>query len=388
MKTIRPNKQLLSHIDLGTQQYWIFQLAGWCAMAILTYLSLNIWYTPGEWAPVVHSILQSIAGMIISLPLRYIVIASWNKSALSRLLFNGTAVLIAAIIWTVWRVNSFTWLTGEVIELADWGGWINASVIVFTAWLFCYYALRYYRESLEKERQAAEAQRAVLEAQANEERANFKRVEAEKHFHETQMRLLKNQLNPHFFLNALNSVSALIVRNDKTAALEMLARIGDFLRTSLANPEELHHTLEEELAALDLYLGIEKIRFGERLQTRFDIDPEALKATVPSLILQPLFENAIKHAVSKSQKPTLIEFNARIEDGSLLLELSDDGPGSTGRPDLQTFQEGSQIGLKNVQKRLQSAFSDKFSLEFGPGKDTGFDVRISIFDQAKTTKTV
>ncbi len=359
----------------GDRQYWTFQFAGWGAMALLSYLSLTVWYNPGQLAPILHTILQSLLGVVVSHPLRWIATKSWYRPFENRVLINGAAVIAASLVWTGLRITTFTWLTGEVIPFQDWGGWAFASVIVFGAWSFCYHAIKYYRLSSEQRRLAAEAQTAALRAQARAQQENFKRLEAEKLFKESQLRMLKYQLNPHFFLNALNSVSALVMRGDKQGAMEMLARIGDFLRVSLDDPEEVQHTLDEELDALSLYLSIEKVRFGERLQTQFDIDEAARHVLLPNLLLQPIFENAIKFAVSEKREPTLVTLSAAMEGDGLVLRVSDDGPGMGDEADRS---ESMGIGLTNVRQRLESSFGDRATLTLSNAEPTGLVVEIRI----------
>jgi len=365
--------------ELNDRQYWLFQFAGWTALAVFSVLSLNIWYTPGEFAPLVHSALQSVAGIIISHPLRYVARRTWTRKISTRAIVNVLAVLIAAGLWTVWRVSSFTWLTGEVIEFSDWGGWINLSVIVFVAWSVSYHALKYYRLSIQQRQLAAEAQTLALKAQAEAQHENLKRLEAEKLFQESQLRMLKYQLNPHFFLNALNSVSALVQRGKAADATEMLARIGDFLRVSLDDDGDLFHSLEEEIDAIETYLGIEKIRFGDRLATEFDVDAATKNTKLPVLLLQPLFENAIKHAVSKRTSRTTLSFSATQDANGVTLVLTDDGPGLTDAEE-EALASNQSIGLANVRNRLNSTFGDNASFRYGKGTKGGFEVSIRIED--------
>ncbi len=341
-----------------TRQYWTFQIAGWSAMALLSYLSLTVWYNPGEFAPAVHTLLQSALGIVISHPLRSVGKRLWQAPIAARIALNALAVIIASLIWSALRIQTFTWLTGEEIPVADYGGWVFASVIVFGAWSFCYHAFRYYRQSLEQRRVATEAQNAALRAQAKAQHESFKRLEAEKLFRDSQLRMLKYQLNPHFFLNALNSVSSLVRKGDSEDAMRMLARIGDFLRLSLADPEQVHHPLADELDALETYLDIERVRFGDRLRTEFEVAPDTLDATVPSFLLQPIFENAIKHAVGVSLDPTTIRLKTHSAEGNLFITVTDDGPGLQATATPVTGEGG--IGLLNVRQRLQSAYGGSF----------------------------
>lgn len=376
MQNVSTTEPTISQTD---RQYWICQFYGWGALTVFSILSLNIWYTPGEFAPLFHSALQSLVGIVLSHPLRYVARITWNDGLSRRILINTISVLLAASLWTVWRITSFTWLTGEVIEVSDWGGWINVSVIVFVGWSSTYHALKYYRQSIEQQRLAIEAQNSALAAEAKAHRENAKRVEAEKLTKESQLRMLKYQLNPHFFLNALNSVSALVRKNKRDEAMEMLARIGDFLRLSLDDTGDLFHTIEEEIDAVQSYLEIEKIRFGERLATEFEIDPSILDFKVPTMLMQPVFENAIKHAVSKSQSPTTIRFEAAREAHGVRLSVQDDGSQNSGNSKAQTA-ETLGIGLANVQSRLESAFGNNYQFSIRRS-NAGYNVDILINEE-------
>ena len=373
--TIQTSTRPNSSFAQTDRQYWICQFYGWGALAVFSILSLNIWYTPGEFAPLIHSVLQSIVGLILSHPLRYVAQRAWDENLFRRILFNTISVLIAAALWTIWRVSSFTWLTGQVIEVSDWGGWINVSVLVLVGWSATYHALKYYRQSIEQHRVAVEAQNSALAAEAKAQRENIKRMEAEKLSKETELRMLKYQLNPHFFLNALNSVSSLVRRNKSEEAMEMLARIGDFLRLSLDDSDDLFHTIEEEIDAAQCYLAIEKIRFGDRLNTEFEIDPAVLEFKVPTMLMQPVFENAIKHAVGKRQSPTKIRFEAVKDTRGVRLSVQDDGSPTEAE---NRHDDGTPgIGLANVQNRLESAFGNNFHFSIRRS-NAGFNVEILI----------
>lgn len=359
------------------RQYWTLQIAGWTAMGLLSYLSLTLWYNPGQLAPVLHTILQSILGIFVSHPLRWVASWVWDKSMFLRILVNAGAVAIASLVWTMLRLYSFTWLTGEEIPLSDWGGWMFASVIVFGAWTFCYHALKYYRHWIYEHQLAVEAQNTALRANEVAQRETLRRLEAEKLFQETQLRMLKYQLNPHFLFNALNSVSSLVQKGEASAATDMLARIGDFLRMTLDHSDEIRHTLKDELEALDLYLGIEKVRFRDRLQTRFEVEDGALQFEVPSLLLQPIFENSIKFGVSRTLAPTTISLHARIEEGWLWLKIHNDGSNESRNAGSQLARDSQGIGLLNVKQRLESAFGEDFRFEAGPDEAHGFCVEIA-----------
>jgi LytS/YehU family sensor histidine kinase len=297
---------------------------------------------------------------------------------LPRILVNAAGVAAASSIWTILRIYSFTWLTGEPIPLSDWGGWMFASVIVFGSWTFCYHALKYYRHFLTEHQLAVEAQNAALRANEVAHRETLRRLEAEKLFQDTQLRMLKYQLNPHFLFNALNSVSSLVRKGEAAAATDMLARIGDFLRMTLDHSDEFQHTLADELETLDLYLGIEKVRFRDRLKIVIEADEDTLQLEVPSLLLQPLFENSIKFGVSRALTPTTISFRAQIVEGRLCLTIQDDGSSPEKQDTAPSPNEAQGIGLINVRSRLQSAYGEDFSFEAGRTDPKGFRVSIAL----------
>src|SRR5262249_867201 len=188
---------------------------------------------------------------------------------------------------------------------------------------------------------------------------------------QAQLDALKMQLQPHFLFNTLNSISALL-EEDPESADQMLARLGDFLRMTLQNSGAQELSLHEELEFLRCYLDIERVRFQDRLHVVFSIDPETLTARVPNLVLQPLVENAIKHGISKRAGAGVVEIAAQREGSTLLLKVSDDGPGE--------FQPatGSGVGLANTRARLEQLYGSEHRFDFKQGDRGGFEVTLAI----------
>lgn len=190
---------------------------------------------------------------------------------------------------------------------------------------------------------------------------------------DAQLKMLRYQLNPHFLFNTLNAISTLILEKETKPANDMVIRLSEFLRHSLVNDPMKQVTLEQEITSLQLYLGIEKARFEDRLNVRFDVEPSALDALLPSLLLQPLVENAIKYAVSPSMDGGTITVSARVFAGQLLVEVLDDGPGCEN-----VAVAGCGVGLANCTERLQAVYGSDFSFSFGNrGGDSsaqGFEV--------------
>jgi hypothetical protein len=191
---------------------------------------------------------------------------------------------------------------------------------------------------------------------------------------EAQLSALRFQLNPHFLFNTLNAVSALVEEGDQQAAGEMIARLAEFFRATLADDPSVLVPLERELDLTHAYLEIEQVRFGSRLRIDEAVEANAMAILVPSLILQPLVENSIKHAVSRSKGAATITIRASVQEGRLSLQVEDDGgdapSGSSG--------EGFGVGLRNVSTRLHAVFGDRARLDAVPLLPTGFRATVLI----------
>ncbi len=192
---------------------------------------------------------------------------------------------------------------------------------------------------------------------------------------QAQLQSLRLQLQPHFLFNALNTVSAMIYENPRVAD-GMIARLGDLLRLSLRHTDAQQVTLAEELDFLDLYLDIMRARFEERLAVSIEVDPEARRALVPQLFLQPLVENSIRHAADPESGAVAIAVHAWRENGTLRLEVSDDGPGldaSASSP-----PGGNGIGLANTRQRLAHLYGPAHELRLETAAGGGLTVRLAI----------
>ena len=186
-----------------------------------------------------------------------------------------------------------------------------------------------------------------------------------------QLQALRMQLNPHFLFNALNSISMLVRGGRSSEAVRMLAGLGDLLRGVLDEERPGEVPLREELDFLRRYLAIEQIR-ADRLEVRMEVAPELMEARVPTLILQPLVENAIRHGISKSSAAGLVEIGAWRENGSLLLSVRDDGPGLSA----EGGREG--VGLANTRARLARMYGDQQGLEMENAEGGGTRVTLRL----------
>lgn len=231
--------------------------------------------------------------------------------------------------------------------LAEIGDLAVSWYFFIAAWGVLYVALSYAARMASAERQAA---RYRSQAQS------------------AQLQALRYQVNPHFLFNTLNSLSALVLRGRTDDAERMIASLATFFRTTLTRDAAQDLPLADEIQMQRLYLGIERVRFPERLTAVVDV-PEALaEVPVPGMILQPLVENAIKHGVARSQQPVTVTIRARREGARLRLTVEDDAAAT-----LQALP-GSGVGLTNVRERLAARFDGAASVITGPRKDGGFRV--------------
>ena len=188
--------------------------------------------------------------------------------------------------------------------------------------------------------------------------------------------MLRYQLNPHFLFNTLNSISTLVLLKQTESANAMLSRLSSFLRHSLVNEMASQVTLSEEVETLKLYLGIEKMRFEERLRSSFDIDPAVKDALLPSLLLQPLVENAVKYAVTPQEEGADITVSAVLDGDMVRITVADTGPGQSA-PVAKNFQS-TGVGLGNIQERLNQAYGEAHEFKIISGAQEGLTVVIAL----------
>jgi len=185
---------------------------------------------------------------------------------------------------------------------------------------------------------------------------------------EAELNMLKSQINPHFLFNSLNSISSLTMTNPDEAR-DMIIKLSDFLRYSLKHRENEYVPLDEELGRMKDYLAIEKVRFGEKLLYEFKISGECEEFPVPTMIFQPLFENAIRHSVYESVVPVTVRFSCTREEEYMKAEISND------YDPLVPSKKGTGVGLQNVRQRVALAYREKGSV-YWSGENGVFSVSI------------
>jgi hypothetical protein len=214
--------------------------------------------------------------------------------------------------------------------------------------------------------QYALTQRRARAAELHEERLQTALARAE-------LAALKQQIQPHFLFNSLNAVAGLVREGRPDRAVESLAQLSSLLRLLITTSGRLEVDLALELDYVQRYLAVEQLRFGDRLQTRFEVDAECLPALVPTLLLQPLIENAIKHGIARRASPGRILVRARRDGAELRLEVVND-PAEDGAPPA----DGHGVGLSATRARLQRAYGADFHLEWRLDGPRGAAAMISL----------
>jgi hypothetical protein len=275
--------------------------------------------------------------------------ATIDMPPLLRLPLRAAAVVAAAAVNTAFDLMFQAWIADHVAAAwhslpADFGRAYSSTlnyVLVYGVNMVLFHVNYARRAAISQERQLVEATQAA---------------------HNAQLTALRYQLNPHFLFNSLNSISALIVTGRNKDAESMTDKLSSFLRNSLnADPSALI-PLDEELALTEEYLDIESVRFGDRLDVKVHCEPDACAALVPSFLVQPLVENAVKHAVAKSREPITIEIHATVEGGGLTIIVANDVPvETTGLSDLRGMM-GAGVGLANVRRRLEAVYGKSATL--------------------------
>lgn len=230
-----------------------------------------------------------------------------------------------------------------------------AGVSIYWLLLAAVHALDYYERYRERELQTVRLARRGAELQANLVTA--------------RLQALRMQINPHFLFNTLNSISVLAMRGEARRVVQMLDELAGVLRITLDGTDAVV-PLAEELDLIDRYLRVEQVRFEDRLRVHRSIAPAARAARVPSLILQPLVENALKHGVGATPGPVEIEIGARVEHGRIEIWVRDTGPGFD-----RHASAGHGVGLENTRLRLEAMYGDDASVTLSP-PGRGAEVRL------------
>jgi two-component system LytT family sensor kinase len=322
--------------------FWVLHVGGWLAYAFSQIAGSLIYDSKYKDMDLTLKVvtIAAVSGFLLSLQLRYIYQRMWNRSPRLIMFVALISCYLFALVWRI-IINS-SYLQFAPPEMMDWE--MHSALEFFSSamhstylllcWTGIYFGIKYYM-SFQQQQEAT--LRAATLAQ------------------EAQLKMLRYQLNPHFLFNTLNAISTLVLDNENRTANQAVMRLSEFLRYTLDQDPMKKVTLRQEIEAMNLYLTTEKLRFGDRLKLEFAIEERALEALVPSLLLQPLIENAVKYAVSPSEQGGTVRVEGRARGAMLELVVADDGPGlNTGAAP----GAGRGVGLRNTRERLAVLYED------------------------------
>lgn len=276
-------------------------------------------------------------------------VPAWKKNLWKQLLI---ALLVLAI-FAHPRILAISLITEEYVWEMSGMQYLHAffSQIAWDLAIYAFIMAIVFADKANSRRKEKELLAASMELQ-NKELQN--------QLTSARLEALKLQLSPHFLFNTLNTISSLIRAGEPSLAIQVNARLGAFLRTTLYAGESPLVSLEKELEFLDLYLGIEFLRFSDRLKVEKNVQKECLQAKVPYLILQPLIENAIKHGIARHSSARLLEVQAQLVNNFLYICIFNEGK---LLPENGVARENWNVGLNNVYKRLQGTYGSEFSFQ-------------------------
>jgi two-component system, LytTR family, sensor kinase len=339
-------------------QFWALQFAGWSGWAVAGSISWMYWMPDSPYAQVYA--LASLVGVVISSGLRHAYRAIWRWPMASRV---AGAVALSYAAGGIWQVGKnlilLEFMPHDTKIGEGWLGYlegITSSFYIMVTWSGLYFGIKWYQ---------------LLQAES----AKVLRISAMAH--QAQLRMLRYQLNPHFLFNTLNAISTLILERDTDRANGMVTRLSKFLRYSLDSDPIGKVSLAQEIDALRLYLDIEQVRFGDRLTLDVAVEEAASRALIPSLLLQPLVENAIKYAIAPNESGGTIRLRANTTRDWLEIEVSDEGPGITKLGSAQT--NGARgVGLANTRDRLNEIYGDAHRFEIANRSPRGLSIVIRV----------
>lgn len=361
-------KNTESTLELGPQafskqshQFWTLQITGWLGYAVVVFLAIirpqigQVGFNLS--GQLLNLILETLSGFILSylqwqlirrivhFPLKKTLFLSFASAATLGLVFNIIKLSFYKMVVYQQRWN-------EAWDMLEFGGWLLFSLSTMFVWTSIYFIMLYNTKLQREHEMLLRAQTAAKDA---------------------QLQMLRYQLNPHFMFNTMNAISTLIYKNENDTANEMLDKLCEFFRYSLDKNDKSKTTLQKELELTELYLSIEKVRFGKRLNVDIDVCKTVLACQVPSMLLQPLVENSIKYAIELRKAGGKICISAKQVADRLLIQVADNGQESQGK-----VSDGFGIGLSNTKARLSAMFNGDYQVNITDADEGGTLVSISI----------
>lgn len=356
--TLALNEQAFSK---ESHQFWTLQITGWLGYAFVVFLAIirpqidtagfNL---PGQ---LLNLAIETLAGFALSFFQWFFIRKIVHLPLQKTLLFSFLSAATLGILFNVIKLSSYKVIVFQQHWNQEWdtlefGGWLLFSLTTMFVWTSIFFIMLYNTKLKKEHEMLLRAQTAAKDA---------------------QLQMLRYQLNPHFMFNTMNAISTLIYKNENDKANEMLDKLCEFLRYSLDKNDKSKSTLLQELGLLELYLSIEKVRFGQRLQVETDIQPAANACMVPSMLLQPLVENAIKYAIEMRKEGGTIIIQAKIEDERLQINVIDEGHELN-----EKARHGFGIGMRNTTERLDAMFNGDYDMNISHSMPHGTTVSISV----------
>lgn len=348
-----------------SRAFWTLQAVGWSGYLILRGVStVSSIAGAEELKRLVPVVFESIIGYSVTLLLSTLYHYYRRQPRFAMAVLTVLTLLVATLLYAVLDAFSFSFVNESApgLTLPLVLGTVFLNFTVLAGWTALYFGINFYLIVEEQIDQLATLENTASSA---------------------QLAMLRYQLNPHFLFNTLNSISTLVLLKETERANAMLGRLSSFLRYTLANEPTANVTVQQEFETLKLYLEIEKMRFEERLRPTFEVDPRVAKARLPSLLLQPLVENAIKYAVTPQEDGAEIAVVARLAGDRVQIVVSDTGPGlndAKTRPSVSATTQAlsTGVGLANIRERLAQAYGQDHSFETRSIPGGGFGVEIEI----------
>jgi histidine kinase/histidine kinase/DNA gyrase B/HSP90-like ATPase len=347
-------------------RWWAW--GGLCAAALLLslvetgqiYLRSTIGGPPVHLLPTVANALPFWLMLAVLTPLAVKLARRWPldgghpaKAVAAHLVGAAVFAVLHALSVTAINVIRFSWPVSPAMAFSKMLSFASViDVLVYGAIVGATHALRYYDESRERARQAAALRASLVEA---------------------RLAGLRAQINPHVLFNTLNAVSVLAMKGDTGGVVRVVGLLSEIRRSCLDESRGQEASLADELALVERYLEIQRIRFADRLSIDIDAEPDALKALVPTLVLQPVVENAVTHGIANDPRPGRISISAHRVDGALHLTVTDSGPGFGSSP-----YRGHGVGLSSVRARLAQLYGEAQTVTIGSGLHGGAAVGIVV----------
>lgn len=324
----------MKHPFINNRLLSLYYVVFWLFMGVINLLVQVFWYDVTFRVGVLESVVVFVIYPLLGTSIWYIIQYNglnenkWVKN----LLFHFVAASILNVIWLYFSYVLVKTLDVEHIEYTNRSlpAKVQAGYLLYVIYVVFFYAVNYYNTLKEKIKRESELKMLIRDA---------------------ELSALKSQINPHFLFNSLNSISSLTISKPEKAQ-EMVINLSSFMRYSLQHSREETVSLKDELDHIKLYLGIEKIRFGKKLNPVFEVEDACLEARIPNMILQPLFENAIKYGVYEAIEPVSIIMRCQPGNQNVLISIENEYDHGTMK------HKGEGIGLKNIRQRLELIYGN------------------------------